>query len=329
MTNSPTQVAISYFGKVPGRGDFVKTAGNLALLDKLDDWLAQTMMQFSENPRWKIVYDNLHALDFALLGTQKSGLVAGRIVPSSDQAQRRYPFLTLVSAETNDPALSISFSPVIFSSLWHYLAAQSQAVVAAVDPAKPLQNLASRPVSVSLGGRVFKPAFEDFLTENTMDSLSRMLYTGDFTGSVRQLMLALGLLLQPVMAGGNGIQADKSLVLPLPGSGNYSYYAATFWMHLITPFLTRRDFELALFLTTLAGKPVLVLGFNGTSMQTLLALFDAQTGQDHHIGFDSMDWVENEINADYGLTKLSSYLMQPGLSLASALKSFHAAFIGI
>lgn len=329
MNNSPTQVSINYFGKVPGRGDFVKTAGNLALLDKLDDWLAQTMVQFSENPRWKIIYDNLHALDFALLGPQKPGVVAGRIVPSSDQAQRRYPFLTWVSAETNDPSALIGYSPVIFSSLWHYLASQSQAVLAVEDPAGLLQNLASKPVSVSLGGRIFKPAFDDFLAGNTIDSLTRMLYTGDFTGSVRQLMLALGLLLQPVMAGGNSVQADKSLVLPLPGNGNYSYFTATFWMHLIAPFLNRADFELAVFITMLDGKPVLVLGFEGTSTQTLLALFDPQTGNDQHISFNSMDWVETEITADYGLTKLSSYLMQPGLSLASALKSFHAAFIGI
>ena len=38
---SQTQLQLSYFGKLPSRGDFVKSANNVQLLDTLDRWLAQ------------------------------------------------------------------------------------------------------------------------------------------------------------------------------------------------------------------------------------------------------------------------------------------------
>jgi type VI secretion system protein ImpM len=108
----------------------------------------------------------------------------------------------------------------------------------------------------------------------------------------------------------------------------YRNLVAAFWMHLITPFLARADFELALFITRLADRPVLVLGFSGASAQTLRAIMDPQAGIERHITFDELDWVEEQVNDDYAIKKLSTYLSQPNLSLTSALDSVRAAFIG-
>jgi type VI secretion system protein ImpM len=147
-----------------------------------------------------------------------------------------------------------------------------------------------------------------------------MLAQAGFTGSVRQVLLALGMLLQPVMASSSS-RLEKSLVLPLPTDPMYRYLVAAFWMHVVTPFLARADFELSLFVTRLDGKPVLVLGFSGASPQTLL-------GEDHHISFDDVDWVEEQVNEDYAVQKVSAYLAQPGLSLKSARDSLRTSFIG-
>jgi type VI secretion system protein ImpM len=135
------------------------------------------------------------------------------------------------------------------------------------------------------------------------------------------------MLLQPVLASSSS-RLEKSLLLPLPSDPMYRSLVAAFWMHLVTPFLARADFELALFITRLAGRPALVLGFSGASAHTLQAIMDPQAGLERHIAFDQLDWVEDQVNDDYAVKKLSTYLAQPDLSLKSALDSVCAAFIG-
>ncbi|WP_394777952.1 type VI secretion system-associated protein TagF [Undibacterium sp.] len=327
MSNTTTQARVGYFGKIPSRGDFIKAADNIPLIDVLDEWLAQTMSLLSSDPRWKIGYDGAKPLDFAFIGPRKKRAIAGHIIASSDMAQRRFPFLTMSAMEIEDPAEFVSCSPVILSRLWNRLTVQGVSIVSAPDPVIPLQNLSSTRVDMELRSNAYEAAFADFLEIQTLGALDGMLAQGGFKGNSRQLLIALGLLLQPVMTSSTA-RLEKSLVLPLPKDAMYRYLVAAFWMHLITPFLMRADFELALFCTQLQKHPAMVLGFSGASARTLQAILDPQIGEEHHIAFDDTQWVEEQVNADYGLKKLSSYLVQPDLSLKSALDSFRTTFIG-
>jgi type VI secretion system protein ImpM len=99
-------------------------------------------------------------------------------------------------------------------------------------------------------------------------------------------------------------------------------------MHVIAPFLARADFELALFVTRLDDRPVLVVGFSGASAQTLRTLIDPQANLDHLIAFADLDWVEDQVHGDYDVRKLSAWLAQGSLTLKSALDAVGAAFIG-
>ena len=40
------------------------------------------------------------------------------------------------------------------------------------------------------------------------------------------------------------------------------------------------------------------------------------------------EWVEDEVNADYGLRKLSNYMRDPGLSLSQVLSTYREVFLG-
>ncbi len=46
-----------YFGKLPSRGDFVRSAHHSALIEHLDRWQSQTMERLATDPRWKLRYD--------------------------------------------------------------------------------------------------------------------------------------------------------------------------------------------------------------------------------------------------------------------------------
>jgi type VI secretion system protein ImpM len=327
MSRTLTAAPVGYFGKIPSRGDFVKGGANPALIKVLDDWLAQAMDLMSSDARWKLQYDAVAPLYFAFMGPRRRQAIAGYIVASSDQSQRRYPFLTVTSVDVADPATFVPNAPLVLSRLWRHLETASSSVTGAPEPTEALQSAAAQSIDVDLQASAYDAAFEDFLALNTVGSLDQMLAQSGYVGAVRQVLLALGLLLQPVMASSSS-RLDKSLVLPLPNDPMYRNLVAAFWMHLITPFLARADFELALFITRLANRPALVLGFSGASAATLRAIMDSQAGLDRHIDFDELEWVEPQVDADYAIKKLSTYLAQPTLSLTAACSSLHAAFLG-
>jgi len=327
MSSAATPTKVGYFGKLPTRGDFVKAADNSALIGLLDDWLAQSMELLSVDPRWKIIYDAVPPVHFVFMGPRSRRAIAGHLRASTDQAQRRYPFLTMGTMDIEDPSAFVKRSPLILSRLWTRLESLTASATSSQDPTASLQSLANATVDLELNTSGYDAAFADFLEMQTVGALDILLTRSGFAGNARQLILALGLLLQPVMASSSS-RLDKSLVLPLPNDPIYRPLVATLWMHLIAPFLQRADFELALFLTQIHGNPSMVLGFGGASARTLHAVLDPQVGSEQHIAFDSADWIEEQLASDYALKKLSSYLSLPNLSLKSAHDAFREAFLG-
>ncbi|MYM70415.1 type VI secretion system-associated protein TagF [Pseudoduganella sp. FT55W] len=327
MSRGATVANIGYFGKVPGRGDFVKGGDSPALIKVLDDWLAQAMDLMSADARWKLNYDAVAPLHFAFVGPRRRHAIAGHIVASSDQSSRRFPFLMTSSVEVPEPSAFVASAPMVFNRLWNRLAALSTSVVNAGDPTVPLQLAASEAVELDLRSAAYQASFDDFLELQTVGGLDAMLAQAGFRGSSRQVLLALGMLLQPVLASSSS-RLDKTLLLPLPQDPMYRNLVASFWLQLITPFLARADFELALFLTRLREQPVLLVGFSGATPATLHAIMDPHAAADRHIAFEQSDWVEEQADSDYAVNKLSTYLSQPSLSLKSALESVSAAFIG-
>jgi len=327
MSANGTPIKVGYFGKIPSRGDFIKATDNAALITLLDNWLAQTMELLSRDPRWKLIYDGIQPLHFAVMGPRSRRAIAGHLRASGDQSQRRFPFLSMSAIDVDDPVAFVSNSPLILSRLWGRLEALTTSVLAAPDPATPLQTLASTTLELDINSAGYRAAFADFMEMQTLGALESMLAQAGFKGTPRQLLLALGLLLQPVMASTSS-RLDKNLILPLPRDTMYRSMVASFWMQLITPFLARADFELALFITRLGEQPCMILGFSGASPRTLYSVVDTQAGAEHNIAFDEADWIEEHVGSDYGIQKLSSYLAHPDLSLKSAHDSFREAFIG-
>ncbi|MEO5659857.1 MAG: type VI secretion system-associated protein TagF [Polaromonas sp.] len=328
MSNLSTHVNLTYFGKIPSRGDFVKSGASLSLLTSLDNWLARAMESMSEDTRWKNLYDEVQPFHFAFLGPRSKMAIGGHLTASRDAAQRRFPFVTAATMEVGDPEMFIARSPLALSRLWNRLANFSVSAAGATEATEALNAIAGCSIEVDLGSKAYDAHFADFLDLQTVGSLENQLKNSGFEGNCRQLILGLGLLLQPVMASGSK-RLEKSLCLPLPSDPMYQYLTASFWLSLINPFLQRADFELSLYITQSKQRPVLIVGFNGASSLTLEAVLNPRIAQEHFITLDHAAWVEESVASDYGVTKLSSYLEQSRLSLASARQSFNEVFLGI
>ena len=315
----PASERIGYFGKIPARADFVKLADDPATISMLDRWLAQVMTALAEDARWRINYDAMPAVSFALVGPARRHAVAGHLVASHDQSGRRFPFLAARTHAVVDPAAFVTRSPLAFAPLWTFLESMCPRVLCELDPAPHLQAIAD---AAPLLGEA-EPTLSQLLANGTVGSLGALLEERGFA----RMLLALGLLLQPVMHS-QPAELHKSLVLPLPQDSAARYPVAAFWMELIAPFLRRAQFDLALFVTRQEDRPVLVVGFCAALAETLRALIDPLVGQEFQVHLRDTDWIDEQLQFDADVRVLASHLAQPDLPLSLARDLFMKTFIG-
>lgn len=325
MSRAPQQVRLGYFGKLPTRSDFVKSADTHALAELLDRWLAATMTRLTADPRWKLRYDAMRPLHFAFVGTRSRHAVAGRLAASSDRSQRRFPFLAISALEIDDPAGFLPLSPVALAPLWDALTLGTEAVLAAHEPAQPLTALSATTLRVDPADAGHALALALYLEQNTLASLEAALAQQGLRVCARQAFLALGLLLQPFRWSGS-TRLEKSLALPLPREPRERALVASLWLTLAAPFLRHADVELALFIAERDGAPQLVVGFSGAAPETLQGIVDPQYGAAQQITFDSTDWVEDVMAGDHKVLRLSACLEQDQLTLKTACALFHETF---
>lgn len=327
---------LSYFGKLPSRGDFVRSAESHQLMVLLDRWAGHGLELLARDPGWKRLYDDAPPLHFAFLGSRSRLAIGGHYLPSRDSSQRRFPFLAAARFEVAQPLAFIGRSPLALSRLWSSLARNARSAVDAGDPTGPLLALAGARVAISPDPQLYDAPFNDFLDLQDIASLQDLLrQSGHPQLRLRWLLPALGLLLQPVVAGG-AARIDKGLALPLPRDPLYRPLVASFWLDLVAGFLARADFELAVLLgdggpaacAVADTGPQLLIGFNGADGRTLQAALDPRAAGDQLIRVDDAEWVEDHIGGDYALNRLVSYIDRDELSLRAARKAFNETFLG-
>jgi type VI secretion system protein ImpM len=320
MTRANASQRIGYFGKIPARSDFVKVAEDQPVMGMLDEWLAQVMTRLPNDARWKLYYDASPPVSFAFVGPSRRHAIAGHLVASHDQSGRRFPFLMMRTVDVADPAAFVSRCPLAFCPLWDFMGAIAPRVIGSEEPGPHLHAIAD--TLVGLGEH--DAPLDDFLAASTVSSLSSQLEL-----AANRLILGLGLLLQPVMHS-RPAALHKSLVLPLPRQGDTveRCRVAAFWLELVTPFIRRTAFDLVLFLTTVAERPALVIGFGGAASETLHGIVDPLAGREQQVQLTDNGWIDEQLGIDIDVRALASYLEQPMLPLRLARELFLKTFIG-
>jgi type VI secretion system protein ImpM len=328
----PSTVRLAWFGKVASRGDFVRSAQNGALTQMLDHWLTQGLELLSVDAQWKHFYDRAEPTHFAFLSVRARQALAGHMIPSADASGRRFPFVVTGAFEVDHPTAFMGHAPIALTRLWSRLEQVARQTCEAQDAASVLQSISQRQPDIEVSPAAYAASFRDFVEMQTVGSLEGLLKSAHGEVDLRQLLLALGMLLQPVPASGKS-QLDVGLRLPLPGDALYAPLVGALWLHLAAPFLQRGDFELAIFSpgarsVAQASPPWLSIGFAGGAAATLQAMFDTQKAVQAFVTLSTAEWVEEQVSQDYAVKKLSSYLQQPQLSLAQALATFKECFLG-
>jgi type VI secretion system protein ImpM len=326
---SQASVDLALFGKVPSRGDFVRSVKRAELTQMLDRWSTQAIELMAHDARWKLTYDQAAPLHFAFLGVAQHAVLAGHLMPSADSAGRRFPLIAAGSFEVDAPQEFIARSPLVLARLWSRFEQAAVRLHGAPDVSPVLAELNHLRVDIDTSPGAYEASYVDFLEMHTVGSLQTLLGGQAAAVDLRRAVLALGLLLQPVPASGSSL-LEKGVRLPLPAEAQYRPYVATLWIELVSRFLLRGNFEVVLFVPRpAAGQRVnLAIGFAGGEPSTLQAMLDPQLGAQRFIDLCEPAWVDTQVQADYAIKKLSSYLEQPQLSLRQMLLTFREAFLG-
>lgn len=306
----PGAQRIAYFGKLPGHGDFVRSAGDQVLVELTDQWLASVMQRLSANPRWRQHYDACAPLDFAFIGTRTRQVVSGHLLASRDQSARRFPFACMAVHRVTEPRSFLPCSPLALAPAWAMLAS----VAASAQPGDCKLPLPA-PDLAAAGA-----ALDDYFAVASLASLEAQL-----DGlPVRRLLLALGQLLAPLRK--DAAPPSHCLALPLPQDAAMRAPVAAFWMTLAAPLLARHDLELALFFATADGRPALVLGLDGANPACLQAVIDPEAAPGAMVMLSDCAWVESTLGREPSLQRLSACLEQGQLGLPSAIELYRETF---
>jgi type VI secretion system protein ImpM len=325
MMRAPAPQQIGCFGKLPACADFVKVVHDLAAIELLDDWMASVMRLLPSSARWKINYDAMAPVSFAFLGASRHHALAGHLVASHDLSGRRFPFLLMRSLDVPDPAAFVAQAPLACAGLWDY--SETAAARLLADPNPVAQLRAVPAVLVAVDGALSDDALACFMETATIGALGSLLRQSGAPVDCCRLILALGLLLQPVL---HSKRADftKSLVLPLPRDPAQRHRVAAFWLALVAPFLRKAGVDLALFITHQGEHPVLVLGTCDAAAETLRAIIDPLAAADQQISFDDTGWIDEQLHRDDAVRQLASHLDGPQLTLKMVRELFLQTFIG-
>ncbi len=318
---------VSYFGKVPSRGDFVRAADDHQLVAWLDRWAGQSVELLSQNPDWKRLYDEAPDIYFGFLGSRSRTVVCGHLQPSRDASQRRFPLLSAVRLEATDPLAFIGRGPLALSKVWTGLSRLATQAITDEDATGTLAEMATTQFTLNTDAVAYNATFNDFLEMQSIGALERLLAeSGHSQAHLRRMLPALGLLLQPVLAGGDA-EIDKALEFPLVRDPLYRPLVAAFWLDLVASFLGRGDFELGVLMRNDAS-PRMVVGFNGADHRALRAALDPREAGDFLIRVDQAEWVDDYLHGDYNLNRLASYLDRDDLALKTARRMFGETFLG-
>ncbi len=319
------EVSATFFGKVPGRGDFVKGAGQHPLIGMLDSWVSGAMELISTDPGWKAAYDAACPVDFAFVGARSGVSVVGHLRPSFDASGRRFPFLAAAAVERGD-TLMFRCAPCGLVEAWAQLARCAEAAVAGAVPAAWQGELEAADCGALFDAAMQGDPLGAFVRGSTLATLADLL--GVRPEAVARVILAIGLLMRPVL-GQPSSGIDKDLILPLPAEPAAARQVAGLWLYLVSAFLRGTALELQLLIPCGAVPARLFIGFRGAAADTLAnALVPPAATQ--AVSLVDPEWIDAQpaLIREHGVARLASYLAQSGIGLELVVNSFREVFLG-
>lgn len=314
-----------YFGKIPSRSDFVKSASGAKVIGLMDQWIAHGMEMLMAVPGWKVSFDSAGPFDFLFLGMKRKHAIHGCLAPSRDASARRFPLIAATSFELADPLQFLRLSALALDEACRIRRNSIQHAINAQDAPHPLDFLERRLPDGDIQLQNAEGRCTRFLAAHSLSSLSTMLAPGPDAVPLRQMVLNLGALLLPLRAA-SAAAPQKAIALPLPSRESERINATAFWLQLVSVSLAGSAAELSLFSGLHLGNPRLIIAFSGVTPMMFQSLFDEQASNEFLIDLAQTRWNEQHAAAGPSCAALSSHLKHHELSALQLIASFRNTF---
>ena len=325
LTTQASAWPLIYFGKLPCRGDFIRSSNGQALIARLDPWFSQTLARLAHDVRWRLLWDDCPPVDFAVLGSRSPVGLLGQIRASQDASGRLFPFSMAAQFPTAQPMSWLGEGSLQLGPAWETLETLGQSLVRA-DSYESVQALMGRThaLEVPPADAACRAQWQALLEEHGLLDLELAMSSDGRQVDLRRCVIALGILLEPLREEGPQALA-KGLRLPMPTAEPLRSQALAFWLRLLASQVQQHGVELALMLPRRAPQ-WLMLSFHGASTRALCAALHPDMAQEDMISLDEPLWVDDCLGEWRELLRWSTELEHPGLSLREVLRGFETVF---
>lgn len=328
-----------YFGKLPARGDFIRTRTHISETNDIDTWVSQALTEseilgitttqaaltehsLEEKPFRNGAVKEDTALYFSHIDTTANKIVTGVLISSHDSNQRSYPLIGFGLMYHDKPKSWMNYVPIKSLSLWDDVSDALMIAKSQTDTIKVMEDLNDCSLVVDQNASTH---YYNFINTTTMQDIADLI--GIDKAHLVQQIIATGLLFLPTYAKGfHGL--NKSISWALPAEKATAIYMATFWHDLIHGFYQPHQLQLNTYVYRTSAHYQLLLSFSKPDSQLLAQLLTHKnTLPADWVSIGDSGWTQSYIDEDIGLTRFNKILLQDDLYLYDTRQLFKQIFL--